>query len=195
MSPGSAGSRPRASAGRVSVPRSMARICKHRQRERDRAAGKGEDEEGNDLGDGVREDVEDEFADVVVDAPAFLDGGDDGGEVVVGEDHGAPPRGRRRCPDRPMATPMSARRRAGASLTPSPVMATICALGSQRVGDAQLGLRGAAGEDDLARRGEQWSRSASLMASSSSPVTMRALGRADADLAGDLGGGERRCRR
>ena len=69
------------------------------------------------------EDVEDELADVVVDATTARDGGDDGREVIVGEHH------RRRLArdigaGRPMATPMSARLRAGASLTPSPVIAT-----------------------------------------------------------------------
>ena len=37
---------------------------------------------------------------------------------------GRRPRGRRRCPERPIATPMSASCSAGASLTPSPVIAT-----------------------------------------------------------------------
>ncbi len=41
-------------------------------------------------------------------------------------------------PVMPMATPMSADFSAGASLTPSPVIATTCAVGLQRVDDAQL---------------------------------------------------------
>ena len=47
---------------------------------------------------------------------------------------------------------MSARRSAGASLTPSPVIATTWPCRAQRVGDAQLRLRASAGEDQLAAR-------------------------------------------
>ena len=46
----------------------------HREREWDRAAAEGEDDERGHLGDGVGEDVEQELADVVVDAPARRDG-------------------------------------------------------------------------------------------------------------------------
>ena len=45
------------------------------------------DEEGSGLGDILRQNVKDEFLDVVEDATAFLDGGDDGGKVVVGQDN------------------------------------------------------------------------------------------------------------
>ena len=70
--------------------------------------------------------------------------------------------------------PMSARRSAGASLTPSPVIATTSPSAAQRVGDAQLGLGRVAREDDLAvlARGAR-SSSASVISSSSSPVTTR----------------------
>ena len=63
------------------------------------------------------------LAEVVVDGAPFAHGGDDGGEVVVGEhDLGGLLGGLGAL--RPMATPTSARFKAGASLTPSPVMAT-----------------------------------------------------------------------
>ena len=54
---------------------------------RDRPAGEREQQERNDLGGGVGEDVLDELADVVVDLPAGLDRDDDRREVVVGQDH------------------------------------------------------------------------------------------------------------
>ena len=54
---------------------------------------------------------------------ALLDRGLDGGEVVVGEHHVGGLLGHLGA-GLPMATPMSACRSAGASLTPSPVMAT-----------------------------------------------------------------------
>ena len=58
-----------------------------RQRQRDRAAGEGEDDERRHLRRSVGEDVDDELADVVVDPPPGRDGGDDRREVVVGQDH------------------------------------------------------------------------------------------------------------
>ena len=58
-------------------------------------------------------------------------------------------------PERPIATPMSARRSAGASLTPSPVIAITCPCARRRVGDLQLGLRRGAREDELPAAGEQ----------------------------------------
>ena len=39
------------------------------------------------LGDVAGKQVLQRLADVVVDAPALLDGGDDRGEIVVGDDH------------------------------------------------------------------------------------------------------------
>ena len=54
-------------------------------------------------------------------------------------------------PERPIATPMSARRSAGASLTPSPVIATTWPSGAQRLGDPQLGLRGGCGRRSARR--------------------------------------------
>ena len=65
--------------------------------------------------------------------------------------------------------PMSARRSAGASLTPSPVIATTWPA-AQRVRDPQLGLRRRAREDDLARR-------SASSASSSARSSRRARGR------------------
>ena len=58
-------------------------------------------------------------------------------------------------PERPIAMPMSARRSAGASLTPSPVIATTWPSAAQRVGDAQLRLRRAAREDQLVAAAQQ----------------------------------------
>ena len=74
-------------------------------------------------------------------------------------------------PERPIATPMSARRSAGASLTPSPVMATTWPMRAQRVGDAQLGLRRAAREHHLGPQPSSSSSSRSVIASSSVPLT------------------------
>ena len=71
----------------------------------------------------VREDVEDELADVLEDAPPGGDRRDDRREVVVGEHH------RRRLPRDvgarlPHRHADVGRRSAGASFTPSPVIAT-----------------------------------------------------------------------
>ena len=71
--PGSAGSRPSASAGRISVPEVDREDLHDRQRERDRAAAQREDEERDDLRRGVGEDVDDELADVVEDLTSRLD--------------------------------------------------------------------------------------------------------------------------
>ena len=60
---------------------------KHRQRERDRAAGQCKAQEWNDFRGRMRKDVEDELADVVVDAPPLPDRPDDVREVVVGKHH------------------------------------------------------------------------------------------------------------
>ena len=66
-----------------------------------------------------------ELLDVVVDAAAFFDGGGDGREVVVEQDEVGDFAADTSLPRWPIATPTSARLSAGASLTPSPVMATI----------------------------------------------------------------------
>ena len=55
----------------------------HAERERDRAAGHGEDDERRELGDVVGQVVGEEPADVGERGPALLDGRDDRGEVVV----------------------------------------------------------------------------------------------------------------
>ena len=99
-----------------------------------------------DLGDVAAEQVEDELADVVEDDAAFFDGGREGLEAVVGRTIAAA------ClatsvPRMPIATPMSACLSAGASLTPSPIMATISPRGLQRRGrSTQLVLGGDAAE-------------------------------------------------
>ena len=90
----------------------------------DRPAGKGEDQERRHLGDGVGEDVDDELADVVVDAstsstaPTMVAKLSSVSTIVAASRATS-------VPERPMATPMSARCKAGASFTPSPVTATI----------------------------------------------------------------------
>ena len=55
--------------------------------ERQRYAGRDEDEEGHQLGDVGRQRVRDRLLQVVEDEPALLDAGDDRREVVVEEDH------------------------------------------------------------------------------------------------------------
>ena len=137
--PGSAGSRPSASAGSVSVPRSIARICSTVSGSGIGPAGEREDEERHDLGHGVGEDVEDELADVVVDPPPLLDGGDDGGEVVVGEHH------RRGLAGHVRAGPAHRDADVGAAqgrgvVDPVAGHRHDVALGLKGVGDAQLGL-------------------------------------------------------
>ena len=124
MRPGSAGSRPSASAGRVSVPRSMARICSTVSGSGIAPPDEREHQERHDLGDGVGEDVEDELADVVVDPPALLDGRRRSVAKLSSVSTMVAASRATSVPHRPIATPMSARRSAGASLTPSPVIAT-----------------------------------------------------------------------
>ena len=63
---------------------------------------------------------------------ALFDGADDGGEIVVRQDHVGRFDGRLIHPLTPIATPISARLSAGASFTPSPVMATILTFGLLR---------------------------------------------------------------
>src|SRR5690349_8596290 len=76
IAPGSAGSRPSASAGRVSVPRSMARIWSTVSGSGMAPPLRAKTRKGMTSGGGVDEDVEDELADVVVDPAALFDGGD-----------------------------------------------------------------------------------------------------------------------
>lgn len=158
------------------------------ERERDRPAGQGEDQEGKDLGDGVGEDVEDELADVVVDTAAGLDGRDDGGEVVVGEHH------RGGFPGDVGAGAAHGDPDVGPSQRGC-VVDTVAghgddlALGAQRVGDAELGFRCAAGEDHFA-----FGRQELIQFRFGEPVEFGAgddvgLVVADADLAGDRRGG------
>ena len=119
--PGSAGSAPSATPGRPWVSRLIHRICAG-------SSGTGSPKSGpssmtSDLGDAAGQGVAQEPADVVVDPPALADRRR---RRWPGRRRPAPgrrPAGRPRC-RAPMATPMSARRSAGASLTPSPVIAT-----------------------------------------------------------------------
>jgi hypothetical protein len=87
MIPGSAGSRPRGQRRQGLRADVEGQQLQDVERERHRAAGEREDEEWHDLRDRVGEDVDDELADVVVDATSSLDRHDDRREVVVGEDH------------------------------------------------------------------------------------------------------------
>src|SRR6266700_1311810 len=88
ISPGSAGSRDSASAGRVSVPRSMARICMTVSGSGIAPPASAKTRNGKTSGTASGEYVADELADVVVDSPSRLDGGRDRGKVVVGKHHG-----------------------------------------------------------------------------------------------------------
>ena len=85
MTPGSARSRARASAHSVSAPRSMARICSTVMGSGTAPPERANTRNGSHLGHGVREDEDDELADVVVDAATFLHGGSERREVVVDE--------------------------------------------------------------------------------------------------------------
>ena len=142
------------------------------ERQRQRAARGREGEERDDLGGGVGEDVEDELADVRVDAAALLDGADDAREVVVGEDH----RGA-------LARDVGARAAHGDADVGPPQRRRVVdavaghrhhvALGAQGVGDPQLRLRRGAGEDELLALAQQPVEVGSDIASSSAPVTTR----------------------
>ena len=90
-------------------------------------------------------------------------------------------------PVMPIATPMSADFSAGASLTPSPVMATIVAVGLQRVDDPQLVL-GRDARVDGRRRAPPPAKPSSSSASSSAPVSAARRRLDDAEVA-------RRCAR
>ena len=78
-------------------------------------------------------------------------------------------------PVMPMATPMSAALRAGASFTPSPVMATICP-SCLRARTMRSLWKGDTRANTLARPMAS-SRAASSIPSSSEPVTTRSPGR------------------
>ena len=96
----------------------------HGQGQPDPATRKGVDEKRDNLWGRVGEDVDDELADIVVDPSACFDRGVtmvaklSSVRTIVAASRATS------VPDRPIATPMSARRSAGASLTPSPVIAT-----------------------------------------------------------------------
>ena len=122
----------------------------HRQRQRDRAAREREDEERNDLGRRVGEDVEDELADVVVDAAAGLDRRDDGREVVVGEHHRRRLARDVRSGDAHRDADVRASER-GRVVDAVPGHRDDVALRAERVGDAQLRLRRGAREDRARR--------------------------------------------
>ena len=168
MMPLSAGSAASASPGRPSVTRLIHRIWIG-------SSGIGSPSSGArkhrpDLAGVAGQHVADELADVVVDAPAFAHRGDDGGEIVVQQHHGATASRATSVPTLPMATPMSARFSAGASLTPSPVIATISPLRLQRRDDADLLRRIDPGVDAHVRRTRSRS-SASDRRASSRPVS------------------------
>ena len=93
------------------------------------------------------EDVGDGLLDVVEDAPSELHGVHDGGKVIVQQHERAAASRATSVPRPPMAMPMCAAFSAGASFTPSPVMATISPVGLQRVDDPQLLLGHDARED------------------------------------------------
>ena len=157
-----------------------------RERERDRAAAEGEDHERGHLGDRVGEDVEEELADVVVDAPARRDGDHDRGEVVVGEDH------RRGLAGDVGARPAHRHADVGAAERGGVVDAVAghrddVPLGAQGVGDPQLGLGRAAREDQLAVLAQQsvelgLAEAVELLAGDDRGVLAR-----DADAMGDRG--------
>ena len=169
MIPGSAGSRPSASAGSVSVPTSKASSCRTVSGSGIAPPPSAKTRNGRHLGGRVGEDVEDELADVVVDAAAGRDGGDDRGEVVVGEHH------RRRLAGD--VGPGAAHRDADVRAAQGGGVVDAVAghrdheaLGAQRLGDPQLRLGRAAGEDQLAAaRAAGASSSSSLIRSRSSP--------------------------
>jgi len=97
------------------------------------------DVHGDDVGDGL--------ADVVEDAAAHPDRLHDRGEIVVEQHEGRGFAGDASVPRLPMAIPICAAFSAGASFTPSPVMATISPLAFQRPHDPQFLLGYGAGED------------------------------------------------
>jgi hypothetical protein len=93
-------------------------------------------------------------------------------------------------PDCPMATPMSARLRAGASFTPSPVAATTSPIARRAVTIRSL-CSGVVRENRTCPS-DSWLRSSSSGMASSYPPSMTATSGLidDADLAGDRLGGE-----
>ena len=161
------------------------------QRERDGSAGECEHHERHDLRDCVGEDVENEFADVVVDAAPFFDGVDDGGEVVVGQHH----RGSLSCDlgagsahgDTDVGGPQR-----GSIVDPVAGHRHDLTQTAQGVGDAQLGFGRTAGEDDLGGPLEDvvelWVGHRVQVRAGDGGATSRSG--TDADLPGDLGGGD-----
>ena len=137
------------------------------------------------LGDVVGQVVGEEPADVGERRPALLDGGDDGGEVVVeqhqvgglaGDVGAADGPSRRRC-RRPAAP--------GPSLTPSPVIATTWPRARSALRDAQLVLRRRPGRRRR-RRGRAARRAPPRRRAGRAPSTTRLPSpRQQADLAGD----------
>jgi len=103
----------------------------------------------------VGEDVQQELADIVIDPAARLDGGHDGGEVVVGQHHGGS------FPGHVGAGAAHGDPDVGAAQRGRIVDAVAghgdgVMLGPQGVGDAELDLRGGAGEDQLLAGAEQF---------------------------------------
>ncbi len=72
-----------------------------------------------------REQIGGAFSDIVEDPPPLFYGADDGGEVVIGDDHIRGLFGDLWCPSCPWLRRYRQQSEQGASFTPSPVMATI----------------------------------------------------------------------
>ncbi len=118
------------------------------ERQRERAARRGEGEERQHLGRGVGEDVEDELADVRVDPAPLLDGSHDAREVVVGEDHRGALAGHVGAGAAHRDADVRAPERRGV-VDAVTGHGDDVALGPQGVGDPQLGLGRGAREDQL----------------------------------------------
>ncbi len=183
ITPGSAGSRPEGEGGKGLGAEVDGEDLQDGQGQRDEAAGKGEQQERDDLGHGVGEDVEHELAHVVVNPATFLHARHDRGEVVVGEHHGgglacdlgaAPAHGH---------TDVGVPQR-GRVVDPVAGHRDDLAVVVQGVGDPQLGLGRGPGEHDLLAAREQLLEVLVGQRVQREPVD-HPVG-ADAHLAGDL---------
>lgn len=148
MTPGSTGSRPRASDGSVSEPTSKASSCRTVSGSGTSPPGECEHEKWDDFRRRVSEDVDDELTDVVVDTAARLNRSDDRREVVVRQDHRCSLTGhvRARDPHRDSDVCSTQRRRVIDSVSGHCDDVTQLA---ERFGDSQLRLGGRASEHEL----------------------------------------------